>query len=182
MNIGANAHSIKVKNCGYTIHGVERSLDKTHENATFLKRLVELDIPCDSLFGISTIYICDENGLIHELDDIAGKIIKYGDKFYEVPSKDKIIEMGFDHLLRNAEDHRIKVEEENERKKQLTRMQAAMSGLSNGLIGIDKFSSTLDSEMRRAEAKAEAEAEAMKRKAAMDIETEGLSKRKMKLW
>ncbi len=143
MSIGAETYAIKVKNAGYVIHGSERSLGEVRDNIEFLERLKNMDLPCDSIFGPALIFICNDDGLILELDEIQGKILKYQDQYYEVADTNTILAKGFGHLLKNAGDHRMKTAESEayiERMKALAAsMQVMTSGIGDMNINLHKL-------------------------------------------
>jgi len=124
MNIGARRSAIRIKGVGYTIHGEDKSLKEVHDIIAFLRRLKDMQITCDSIFGPSAIFVTTEEGLILELDEFEDKFLKYRDQYYEVASKEAIMSGGFDHLLRNADVHRKKAEEDRERRANDSKMMS----------------------------------------------------------
>ena len=128
MNLGARREAIEIKMAGYNKEGHNVEITQVHDVIAFLRRLATMDIPCDSLFGPKSIFVKTEGNHYLQLDEIEGKFLKYRDQYYLVPTKDEIIELGFDHMLRNADVDRERRKNEEERNRRMS--QALMSGPS----------------------------------------------------
>lgn len=121
IEIGLESRSIKVKGGGYMQHDQVITL-KEYQLEDFIERLETFDFPIDIVFGPQAFFIKDEDGDFIELDELAGKALKYKGKFYKVASPTEIGNKGFDDLVQSSNEHRRYREDENRRSKMLSAM------------------------------------------------------------
>jgi hypothetical protein len=107
MNIGAKKIALGVDEGSYYINDNEFELSPRNLPG-FLESLETLSLPNDPIYGPQEIRMetfddgedeyCTETTFLHE---IAGKVLKYDDVFYQMPTLDEIVVGGFVHLLMN---------------------------------------------------------------------------------
>ncbi len=107
MNIGAKKIAWGVDEGSYYINDNEFELSPRNLPG-FLESIKTLSLPNDPIYGPQEIRMetfddgedeyCTETRFLH---DLAGKVLKYDDVFYQMPTLDEIVAGGFVHLLMN---------------------------------------------------------------------------------
>ena len=100
MDVGAAKVAIRATEVSYTKENTRYSISYPSGIKAFLKKVQNLDLPNDPVFGIQDIKIKTDFG--ERFPELAGKIIEYHDEYFAMPTKEKLIEAGFSHLFDNA--------------------------------------------------------------------------------
>ena len=137
MEVGAAKVAIKVYGITYVRENIQYDVKYPNAQKAFLKRLQNLDFDNDPLFGMQDIKLDTKKG--NRLPQLAGKMVKCYGEYFSIPTKEELIEAGFEHLYSNAsfekgvEDaERMKMEAEiAEKKAQSAKMVKMMEAMAS---------------------------------------------------
>ena len=119
MDIGAGRNSIKIISAGYIKDNNEILVPEKKRILDLLYRVQRMDLPRDPIFGITGIFVVDEDLSHLYLEEIEGKIIEFDGNFFKIPSLKDFDLNGYWHFSDIINHKKEENKKEKERKNEL---------------------------------------------------------------